>query len=556
MRAAEAANLAKSQFLANMSHELRTPMNAILGMIDVALPKANDPIVRDCLQTAKGSADLLLTLLNDLLDSAKIESGRLELAAAPFSLRRMVDQVAQALSVRASEKGLSFSCRIADDTPDAVAGDRVRLQQVLLNLAGNAVKFTERGGVEIRVRVRDTESGGGAETGGHGDRELAMSSRLHVSASPRQVLSDGSANSVVCEFSVRDTGMGIPSSELDRLFQPFAQADGSMSRRFGGTGLGLSISKSLVEMMGGRLWAESEAGAGSTFFFTVRLPLAQEPPAGLEVPAVLPAPTCGPLRILLAEDNPANQKLAYYVLEGRGHHVEIAEDGREAVRMTAEKCYDVVLMDVQMPRMNGLEAAAAIRKRPNGSGQVPIIAMTAHAMRGDLADCLAAGMDAYLSKPVNFQELIGLVERFGAHPPLPTNLRSVPGEGRGEGCTSPPLPPEDGRGEGSTSPSFPPRGGRGEGRNAPPLPPGEGWGEGRAAGVRLATVPRTPVEETPRPAPAATSASSALAAVVFDPQEALARCCHSGDLLQEMIQCFFDDVEQAVPEDAGGIGQG
>ena len=227
--AAEAANVAKSQFLANMSHELRTPMNAILGMIDVALPKAADPTVQDCLQTAKGSADLLLTLLNDLLDSAKIESGKLELESAPFSLRRMLDQITRVLAVRASEKGLCFYCRMPDETPDAVVGDRMRLQQVLLNLAGNAIKFTERGDVEIG---------------------------LHA------LSQDGEA---CLEFAVRDTGIGIPPSGLERLFQPFAQADASMARRFGGTGLGLSISKSLVEMMGGRIWVESELGKGSTF---------------------------------------------------------------------------------------------------------------------------------------------------------------------------------------------------------------------------------------------------------------------------------------------------
>ncbi|MHB8901268.1 MAG: PAS domain-containing protein, partial [Thermoguttaceae bacterium] len=227
--AAEAANEAKSQFLANMSHELRTPMNAILGMIDLALPKAADPTVQDCLRTAKGSADLLLTLVDDLLDSAKIESGKLDLESAPFSLRQMLGQITEILSVRASEKGLSFYGHTPTETPDAVVGDRTRLQQVLLNLAGNAIKFTERGEVEIRLRA----------------------------------LSD---DGVAClQFAVRDTGIGIPPSDLERLFQPFTQADASMARRFGGTGLGLSISKRLVEMMGGTIGVESEPGKGSLF---------------------------------------------------------------------------------------------------------------------------------------------------------------------------------------------------------------------------------------------------------------------------------------------------
>jgi signal transduction histidine kinase/DNA-binding NarL/FixJ family response regulator len=384
--AAEAANQAKSEFLANMSHELRTPMNAILGMIDVALPKATDPTVQDCLQTAKGSADLLLTLLNDLLDSAKIESGKLELEFAPFSLRRMLDQLTRVLAVRASEKGLSFCCRLPDETPDALAGDRMRLQQVLLNLASNAIKFTERGDVEISLRPRSH---------------------------------DGEA---CLEFAVRDTGIGIPPSGMERLFQPFGQADASMSRRFGGTGLGLSISKNLVELMGGRIWAESELGRGSTFSFTVQLPLAKELPPDFQAPVALPTAACGQLRVLLVEDNPANQKLATYILQDRGHLVEIAGDGHEALCLTEQNRYDVILMDVQMPGMNGLEATAAIRKHENSCSRVPIIAMTAHAMKGDRDRCLAAGMDGYLSKPLNALEMIGLVESLaqGATPRAPT----------------------------------------------------------------------------------------------------------------------------------------
>ena len=434
--AAEAANVTKSQFLANMSHELRTPMNAILGMIDLALPKAVDPTVKDCLQTARGSADLLLALLNDLLDSAKIESGKLELEAAPFSLRRMLDHITRILSVRASEKGLCFYCRILDDIPDAVVGDRTRLQQVLLNLAGNAIKFTERG--EVAICVQRGEEG---EEGGKGEREKKAGNETQDLSPHPNPLPEGDGT-VNLQFSISDTGIGIPPATLERLFQPFAQADPSMTRRFGGTGLGLSICKSLVEMMGGRIWVESQEGQGSTFYFTLRLPLAQELPANFETPLAITAAPVMPLRILLVEDNPANQKLAIYILQDRGHRVETAGDGREALYWTAQNRYDVILMDVQMPGMNGLEATAAIRARERtNSGadcprRVPIVAMTAHAMKGDREQCLAAGMDGYLSKPIDGLELIGLVEALAAGSnrlPSPSG-RGAGGEGtRGEG---------------------------------------------------------------------------------------------------------------------------
>ena len=401
--AAEAANEAKGQFLANMSHELRTPMNAILGMIDVALPKAVDPIVQDCLHTAKGSADLLLTLLNDLLDSAKIESGRLELESAPFSLRRMLDQITRVLSVRASEKGLCFCCRMPDETPDVVLGDRMRLQQILLNLAGNAIKFTERGEVEIRLHAVESSGGMGLE----GDGRSPTSDFVHPASNPQSPVP-----SVTLEFTVRDTGIGIPPSGQERLFQPFSQADPSMARRFGGTGLGLSICKSLVDMMGGRIGVESEVGKGSTFTFTVCLPLATQLPSDFESPVAVLTAAGAQLRILLVEDNPANQKLATYILQDRGHIVEVAGDGQEAVYLTGKNSYDIILMDVQMPGMNGLDATAAIRKREHSGRRVPIVAMTAHAMRGDRDRCLAAGMDGYLSKPINAQEMIGLIENL------------------------------------------------------------------------------------------------------------------------------------------------
>jgi PAS domain S-box-containing protein len=509
---AEAANEAKSRFLANMSHELRTPMNAILGMIDVALPKAIDPTVQDCLQTAKESADLLLTLLNDLLDSAKIESGKLEPESVPFSLRRMLDQITRVLSVRASEKGLYFACYVPDDTPDAVIGDRMRLHQVLLNLAGNALKFTERGEVEISLRAVEgaTEGFGIRDSGLEEDQQPVPPDSLHLTSSPQSRIPNpkSSTPSVTLEFTVRDTGIGIAPSSLGLIFQPFAQADASMARRFGGTGLGLSICKNLVEMMGGRIWVESEVEKGSTFYFTVCLPLAHELHSNFEAPVAVPTVTSSPLRILLVEDNLANQKLATYILQDRGHVVEIAGDGRQAIHLTEQHSYDVILMDVQMPGMNGLEATAAIRQREAEKGlgmrdreldegrhsaisdsrpllpnpqsvtpprRVPIIAMTAHAMKADRERCLAAGMDAYLSKPIDAHETIAVVEKMAA--------------------------------------------------------------ESTAAIASLASTTSSPTEPVNPPA-----------AIIFDPEAALNLCFNKPDLLQQMIAFFFKDADRLLPQ--------
>jgi CheY-like chemotaxis protein len=269
---------------------------------------------------------------------------------------------------------------VPDSTPDALVGDGTRLQQVLLNVAGNAVKFTERGEIEMKVRT---------------------------------LSQDG--EKIVLEFEVRDTGIGISQSEAGRVFNAFSQADASTTRRFGGTGLGLWIAQSLVVMMGGRIWVQSEVGRGSTFHFTIAAQLAAEPPAQAEESLFpSPLPPCK-LRVLLVEDNPANQKLANYILQGRGHTVEIAGDGEQAIRMTQQSRYDAILMDVQMPGMDGLEVTAAIRAREGEGTHVPIIAMTAHAMKKDRDRCLAAGMDAYLSKPIDAREMIALIEsRAGA----------------------------------------------------------------------------------------------------------------------------------------------
>ena len=411
--AAEAANCAKSTLVANTCHELRTSISAILGMLEMALPKVNDPMVQDCLRTARESAGMLLTLLNDLLDSAKVESGALELESTAFSLRQLLDQTTRILSVRASEKGLNFYCRMWKETPDAVMGDRMRLQQILLNLAGNAIKFTEHGLVEIDVRVgeglgmsdRFDRRDWGLE--GKDDHVDLPESLL---SNPQSPIPDSppSAPAVTLEFAVRDTGMGISPAGQKRLFRPFAQADASVARRFGGTGLGLSICKRLVELMGGRIWVASELGRGSTFLFTVRLPLATEVMPDAQATVVASAAACNQLHVLLVEDNPANQKVVTHLLRNRGHRVQIAGTGREAVDLTQHNRYDAVLMDVQLPEMDGLQATAVIRKRTGA--RVPIIAMTAHTMKEDGERCLAAGMDAFLSKPVQAQEMFDLVE--------------------------------------------------------------------------------------------------------------------------------------------------
>ncbi|MGA2256194.1 MAG: response regulator [Thermoguttaceae bacterium] len=415
---AEAASEAKSRFVANISHELRTPMNAILGMVDLALRKTTETSVRDFLSTARDSAGLLLALLNDLLDSAKMESGKLELELAPFSLRRVLAQTTEVLAVRASERGISFSCRVSPDVPDALIGDHVRLRQVLLNLAGNGIKFTDKGEVTISVQVAPLLPGDGQWLGTADERtDHAMATSPHPNALRTPSEGRSGEEDVALEFAVRDTGIGIPKSDLDRIFQPFAQADASTTRRFGGTGLGLTICSSLVRLMDGRIWVESEPGQGSTFYFTVRLPLAEELPPEAEPPRVLPAPS-RKLGILLVEDNPANQKLATYILHARGHTIDVAGNGFEGIHHAVRKDYDVILMDVQMPGMDGLDATKAIRAREMTTGgdsrRVPIIAMTAHAMKGDRDRCLAAGVDGYLSKPIDGHEMIALVENLAA----------------------------------------------------------------------------------------------------------------------------------------------
>jgi CheY-like chemotaxis protein len=411
-------------------------MNAILGMNRLLLDTPLDPRQTEFARTVAASGEALLDIINDILDLSKIEAGgQLQIEAQPLSLRKLVGGVVQLLQPRAEERGLALAADLAEDIPDWLQGDAGRLRQVLMNLAGNGLKFTDRGGMTIRVRRLGTEASragrpGGLQLQGEGAPERSGDSLSPPCQDPAAGdrrspprSAEREAARVRLRFEVQDTGIGISAADSARLFQPFIQADSGAARRRGGTGLGLVISQRIVELMDGRLGLESTPGQGSLFWFELALAVAPAPavePEAAAASAATAAPS-RPLRILVAEDHAPNRRLAMFMLERLGCRADFATNGREAVEAWERSAYDVIIMDCQMPEMDGFEATREIRRREaartaDGGERTRIVALTANAVKGDRERCLAAGMDGYLSKPYTVQQLGAALKQQPAGP--------------------------------------------------------------------------------------------------------------------------------------------